>query len=187
MSGAGSVSGGGASDLDGLTNVSITSDAKGDIIVRDATEFKNKAVGADGKFLKADSTDADGVIWDDVPDPTLQEVYDASSNPEVTVDATRGALTVRDNATPIAANLFEVQNNAGTTTYLSVTADGAFLVVNGTTAQRPGSPSNGMTRYNTTTSKLETYEAGAWTDVVGGGGAYTAFDAIDDIMLMGVS
>jgi parallel beta-helix repeat protein len=51
---------------------------------------------------------------------TLQAAYNASTNPEIVVDATRGALTVRDNATPIAANLLEVQNNAGTTTYFAV-------------------------------------------------------------------
>lgn len=44
---------------------------------------------------------------------TLQNAYDASTSPEITVDATRGALTIRDNATPIGAQLFEVEDNAG--------------------------------------------------------------------------
>ncbi len=55
---------------------------------------------------------------------TLQTSYNNSTNPEIVLDATRGALTVRDNATPIAANLLEVQNNTASTTYFAVTAGG---------------------------------------------------------------
>lgn len=53
---------------------------------------------------------------------TLQQAYDASTNPEIVVNSTNGALTVRDASTPIGANLFEVQNNGGTISYLAVTA-----------------------------------------------------------------
>ena len=63
---------------------------------------------------------------------TLQGAYDNSSNPEIVLDATRGALTIRDNATPLGANLLEVQNNAGSTTYLAVTSAG--ILVTGTTS-----------------------------------------------------
>jgi len=42
----------------------------------------------------------------------LQSAYDASTSPEIIVDAVRGALTIRDNAVPIGANLFEVLNSA---------------------------------------------------------------------------
>ncbi len=58
---------------------------------------------------------------------TLQSSYNNSTNPEIVLDATRGALTVRDNATPLAANLFEVQNNAGGTNYFSVDASGVGI------------------------------------------------------------
>lgn len=44
---------------------------------------------------------------------------------------------------------------------------GAVLVPDGTTGERPGTPANGMVRYNTTTSLMETYEGGAWTPLVG--------------------
>lgn len=53
---------------------------------------------------------------------TLQNAYDASTNPEFVLNSTNGALTVRDNATPITGNLFEVQNNAGGSTFFGVTA-----------------------------------------------------------------
>ena len=40
--------------------------------------------------------------------------------------------------------------------------DGALLVSKGTTAQRPGTPTEGMVRYNTTTGCLEAYVEGSW-------------------------
>lgn len=41
----------------------------------------------------------------------------------------------------------------------------------GTTAQRPGTPSNGMIRYNTTLNTFEGYINGSWGPIGGGGGA----------------
>ncbi len=55
---------------------------------------------------------------------TLQTAYNNSSNPEIVLNGTNGALTVRDNSSPLGANLLEVQNNGGTTTYFGVTASG---------------------------------------------------------------
>jgi hypothetical protein len=42
------------------------------------------------------------------------------------------------------------------------TSTGFFQVAQGTTAQRPSSPSNGMIRYNSTTQRTEFYSNGAW-------------------------
>jgi hypothetical protein len=39
-------------------------------------------------------------------------------------------------------------------------------IPSGTTAARPGTPVNGMIRYNETTGKLEGYESGGWEDLV---------------------
>lgn len=41
-------------------------------------------------------------------------------------------------------------------------ATGYLQVAVGTTGQRPGSPANGMMRYNSTTSRSEFYSSGAW-------------------------
>ena len=54
----------------------------------------------------------------------MQDAYNNSSATELTLDSTRGGLTIRDNAAPLAGNLFEVQNNTGATTYFGVTASG---------------------------------------------------------------
>lgn len=46
-----------------------------------------------------------------------------------------------------------------------VTSTGYHKVSSGTTAQRPGTPVNGMIRYNTTLNALEAYINGAWTTI----------------------
>jgi hypothetical protein len=47
-------------------------------------------------------------------------------------------------------------------TYLSVAGTGGVSLPAGTTAQRPGSPPNGVIRYNSTTSQPEFYQANGW-------------------------
>ena len=68
---------------------------------------------------------------------TLQKAYNNSITPEIIVTSTNGALSIQDAATPIGANLFEVQSNGGGTNYLSVDATGVViagnLTVDGTT------------------------------------------------------
>ncbi len=75
---------------------------------------------------------------------TLQNSYNSSTSPEIVLNSTNGALTVRDSSGGLGANLLEVQNNAGTTTYFAVAPGtgtvGTFtgnVAVNGT-----GSSSN---------------------------------------------
>jgi hypothetical protein len=59
---------------------------------------------------------------------TLQAAYAASTNPEITLGtAATAGLTIRDNAAAIAGNLFEVQNNGGSTTYLGITSSAVTL------------------------------------------------------------
>ncbi|HET8670221.1 MAG TPA: hypothetical protein VFM05_06205, partial [Candidatus Saccharimonadales bacterium] len=58
---------------------------------------------------------------------TLQTVYNNSVNPELTLNSSVGGLTIRDSSTPLGANLFEIQNNAGSTTYLAVTVSGVSI------------------------------------------------------------
>jgi len=56
--------------------------------------------------------------------------------------------------------------------YLSLTSGNWVQVPDGTTAQRPGSPTVGMFRYNTTTNEFEGYfgSTPAWGAIGGGGG-----------------
>ena len=49
-----------------------------------------------------------------------------------------------------------------------LSSTGSLSLPPGTTAQRPGSPSNGMIRYNTTLNQFEGYKASAWGAIGGG-------------------
>ena len=52
----------------------------------------------------------------------------------------------------------------------SFTGTGAVDVPAGTTAERPGTPSNGMIRYNSDDAQFEGYANGEWGAIAGGGG-----------------
>jgi len=57
----------------------------------------------------------------------------------------------------------------------STDGTGAMYVPRGTTAQRPGSPASGYTRYNTTTGQLEIFNTiGGWVNAGTTGNTYTA-------------
>lgn len=47
-------------------------------------------------------------------------------------------------------------------------ATGYFQIAGGTTAQRPGSPTGGMIRFNSTTGKFEGYDGTSWGSLGGG-------------------
>ena len=54
----------------------------------------------------------------------LQTAYNNSTDPEIVVDGTRGALTIQDASSPIGAPLISVEANGGGTTYLAVAVAG---------------------------------------------------------------
>ena len=92
----------------------------GNLTVTNLTGTGNRSVCADAAdILVSCGANGNGV--------TLQQAYDASTNPEIVVNATNGALTVRDASTPLGANLLEVQSNNGATSYLAVNAVGASV------------------------------------------------------------
>jgi hypothetical protein len=70
---------------------------------------------------------------------------------------------------------------SGTATFggdVLLTGTGVLDLPVGTTAQRPGSPTSGMIRFNTDLSQFEGYNGSAWSSVGGGatgGGADTVF------------
>lgn len=68
----------------------------------------------------------------------------------------------------VSGNLVLEPDLVGDGGYLRISATSAIDIPEGTTGQRP-TGDNGMLRYNTTTSKFEGYENGAWTNLVGAG------------------
>ncbi len=62
---------------------------------------------------------------------TLQSAYDNSSIPQIVLTAGGGTLTVNDTAAGLGTDLFVVQDNTGTTTYLGVSATGITVTGSG--------------------------------------------------------
>ena len=84
---------------------------------------------------------------------TLLSSLSVSGNMDVT-----GTFTVSDN--------------------ILMTGTGAIDVASGTTAQRPGSPSAGMFRFNSQTTEFEGYDGSAWGEI-GGSAATGTADLLD--------
>ena len=97
--------------------------------------------------------------------------FDGTGN--ITVTAAAGTLTGNTLASGVTASSL---TSVGTLTGLSVSGDilmtgtGAIDVPTGTTAQRPGSPTTGAFRYNSTDAQFEGYTASGWGAIAGGGG-----------------
>ncbi|NBW14248.1 MAG: hypothetical protein EBR82_40245 [Caulobacteraceae bacterium] len=74
------------------------------------------------------------------------------------------------------ANQINVANGTGDTgnptisiaSNPTIPGTGYLLVPKGTTAERPGSPQDGMIRFNTDASVFEVYESGGWSNLPGG-------------------
>ena len=97
--------------------------------------------------------------------------FDGTGN--ITVTAAAGTLSGNTLASGVTASSL---TSVGTLTGLSVSGDilmtgtGAIDVPTGTTAQRPGSPTTGAFRYNSTDAQFEGYTASGWGAIAGGGG-----------------
>ena len=116
-------------------------------------------------------------------------VYNGSAW-QVTAVSSSGLLTASNNLSDLAsATTARTNLGLGTaattaaTAYVAQTGTTASATVpNGTTAQRDGSPANGMFRYNSTLSEFEGYAAGAWGSIGGGASAGGAiYENTDDI------
>jgi hypothetical protein len=89
----------------------------------------------------------------------------SNANGQTTINSATGTspLTVQVNS----STLFTIDQYGD----LISSGTGYFTPPNGTTAQRPASPSQGMFRYNTTLGIFEGYTSGGWGAIAGSGGA----------------
>lgn len=60
----------------------------------------------------------------------LQQVYESSSIPQIILNATQGLLDIRDSSAPLGTDLFAVKDNAGTTTFFKINANGITVIGN---------------------------------------------------------
>ena len=86
----------------------------------------------------------------------------AALNDELVVDAF-GSFLVANTYTIAQADALLANKSNTSTTVTKNSSTGAANLPSGTTAERPGSPVNGMIRNNSTTNFVEVYQGGAWT------------------------
>tara|TARA_R100000664_G_scaffold20839_1_gene30110 strand:- start:887 stop:1480 length:594 start_codon:yes stop_codon:yes gene_type:complete len=130
-----------------------------------------------GSAVRSDINDALGAI---------QSLNSGSSAPSSTVaymlwlDTSNNLLKMRNGSNngwldigpSNAANLgLALLAGATFTGEVVFNSTGSIQLPSGTTAQRPGSPTNGDLRYNSTEHEVEAYKNGSWSDVGSGQGA----------------
>ena len=97
------------------------------------------------------------------------KIRDGANNAYIQVGAT-GALQGSGTAN-LGLALAASPSFTGTATFAGnvlMSGTGTLDLPVGTTAQRPGSPNNGMIRYNTTLTRYEGYSGSAWGSLGGG-------------------
>ena len=124
----------------GRVNISPSGDVKLFSQAADVYLKTSTSTAADGKVLIA--KDADGKVeWTD----TVAAAFGGTGNN--------------------APGAYDILVGRSGSYSLSSSMASAMQLPAGTTAQRPGSPVNGMLRYNSDTSKIEAYAGGAWVDL----------------------
>ena len=101
----------------------------------------------------------------DTGDSTLK-IRNAANSAYVNVSAVGGIGTANLGLALAASPSF-----TGTATFagnILMSGTGTLDLPVGTTAQRPGTPNNGMIRYNSTLSRYEGYSGSAWSQIGGG-------------------
>ena len=151
-------------------------------------------------FTSADNTKLDGIESGATADQTAAEIktaYESNSDTNAFTDSDSTKLSgieasadVTDTANVTAAgalmdseltaiasvkalNQGVATTDSPTFVNLTLSGTGSVKVPSGTTAQRDGSPANGMFRYNSTNEQFEGYQSGDWGAIGGGGGSNT--------------
>ena len=137
-----------------------------------------------GTFIPAGKFGGQGSNGGTSSTTNLQQAYDNSPTPQTILTAASGGMMIEDAATPIAADLWSVQDSGGSNKFLTVDEDGAYVgnsrdtsaafditsttkglgLPNMTTTQRDAisSPKTGLEIWNTTTGAANVYNSAAW-------------------------
>ncbi len=145
--------------LDNARTNATSANGASTLVVRDANgSFAGNVItGTTGTFT---SVSGNGVAL---------TAINASNISSGTVPTARLATGTANASTYLRGDRTWVTLSTGNVSYDTATANTGYLALpSGTTAQRPGSPANGNTRFNTTLNAIETYSAssGRWEIVV---------------------
>ena len=137
---------------------------KGDLLVYNTVDSETRLpVGTNDYALLADSTATNGVDWKQIQTATIADGAVTSAKLADTA-VTPGSYT----ASAITVDQEGRITAASSGSFVAKTsATGSGQLPSGTTAQRDGSPSAGMIRYNSTTAGFEGYGT-AWGAIGGG-------------------
>ncbi len=105
-------------------NLTITPNGNGEIVLNTLTKLPNLSSTVGSTVICQNGNSEFSVCSSNALNVTLQQAYEASTNPEIVLAGSPGGLTIRDNATPLGTDLFDIQNNSGTTNYFAVSANG---------------------------------------------------------------
>ena len=140
----------------------LTNEASLYAALSDVSDFIQPGDTIDGENIGDDTIDDDAI---DLVDITLADF---------TNDANFKALTDEASLYTALSDVTEFIETGDTASLaaLDITGTGALKLPVGTTAQRPGAPTEGDLRVNTTDSTTEIYRGGSWRDLeaTGGGG-----------------
>jgi len=143
--------------LDGI-EASATADQT-DAEIRAAVEAATDSnVFTDADHSKLNAIEASADVTDTANVTAAGAVMDSELTSEASVKALNQGVATTDS--PSFVNL-------------TLSGTGSVKVPSGTTAQRDGSPANGMFRYNSTNEQFEGYQGGDWGAIGGGGGSNT--------------
>lgn len=81
-----------------------------------------------------------------------------------------GGIAGEGGATQKIGNIAVIDSSDSPQEVLTLSSVGAIRISSGTTLERPGSASGGMTRYNTDLTALEVYDGSVWATVVASAG-----------------
>lgn len=141
--------------------------------------FSSAAASTSAALSNTSTTNFDKLLSS--ADTTVQlalETIDEKATIRVT-GTTDNTLPRFDGASGTLQNsgvIVDDSNNVSGTTFWS-TGTGASKLPVGTTAQRPGSPAQGMLRFNSSSNKAEIYDGSSWTTAGGGSNIVSVSDA----------
>jgi len=160
-------------NVDSAAGIDATKIADGSVT---NTEFQyinalgSAAVGvSDNQILTNKTIDGDNNTLSDIAISSLKTVL-ADADKVIRRDAT-GAV-VSGNSIPNSSALVTTdasQSLLNKTVSSTALTTGALTLPAGTEAERPGTPTNGMVRYNSTSGSFEGYANAAWSGIGGGG------------------